>query len=266
MRVSPQLLRYRQSHSVSRRVYDVPAPNYLWHIDGLHCLIRWKIVIHGAKDGYSRRILYLKGSDNNRTETVFATFYEGVMECGWPSRVRSDKGGEKIDVAQAMLVVRGTGRQSHITGSSVHNQRIERLWRDTFRCDGHIFYVVYYELENCVLLNANDDHDLFAVHYTFLPRINSQLNQFASAWNMHPLRTEGGLSLLQLWTRGLLSSSSEWQNEIGTSLTVDENFYGVEQDTNVYSGHYDHQGVVIPPFNVSIDEQHLQHLRDNFNP
>ena len=80
---------------------------------------------------------------------------------------------------------------------------------------------------------------------------------------MHPLRTEGGLSPLQLWTRGLLSSS-EWQNEICTGLTADENFYGVEQDTNIYSSHYDHQGVVIPPFNVSIDEQH--HLRDNFNP
>ena len=82
MRVSPQLVRYRQSHSVSWRVYDVPAPNNLWHIDGLHCLIRWKIVIHGAIDGYSRKILYLKGSDNNRAETIFALFCEGVMECG----------------------------------------------------------------------------------------------------------------------------------------------------------------------------------------
>ena len=146
MRVSPQLVRYRQSHLVSQSVYDVPAPNYLCHIDGLHCLIRWKIVIHVAIDGYSRLILCLKGSDNNIAETVFALFCEGVMECGWPSKVRSDKGGENIDVAQAMLVVRGTGKQSHITGSSVHNQRIESLWRDTFRCVGHNYYAVFYEL------------------------------------------------------------------------------------------------------------------------
>ena len=149
MRVSPQLVRYRQSHLLSRSVYDVPAPNYLCHIDSLHCLIRWKIVIHGAIDGYSRRILYLKGSDNNRAETVFALFCEGVMECGWPSRVRLGKGGENIeniDVAQAMLVVRGTSRQSHITGSSVHNQRIERYlsvhWAQLLCC--------FYELENCM--------------------------------------------------------------------------------------------------------------------
>ena len=30
-----------------RRVYAVHSPNALWHIDGYHKLIRWKIVIHG---------------------------------------------------------------------------------------------------------------------------------------------------------------------------------------------------------------------------
>ena len=152
-------------------------------MDGLHCLIRWKIVIHCAIDGYSRRILYLHASDNNRAETVFLHFHEAVTECGWPSRVRSDKGGENIDVAQAMLMVRGTNRQSHNTGSSVHNQRIERLWRDIFHCVGHLYYAMFYELEDCGLLDVNDDQDLFALHYTFMPRINSQLKQFASAWN-----------------------------------------------------------------------------------
>ena len=27
-------------------------PNSLWHIDGYHKLIRWRIVIHGVIDGY----------------------------------------------------------------------------------------------------------------------------------------------------------------------------------------------------------------------
>ena len=31
-----------------RRVYAVHSPNALWHIDGYHKLIRWKIVIHGG--------------------------------------------------------------------------------------------------------------------------------------------------------------------------------------------------------------------------
>ena len=85
MRVTPELIHHRQSIAISRRVYNVPAPNYLWHMEGLHCLVRWKIVIHGAIDGYSRRILYLHASDNNRAETIFLHFHEAIMECGWPS-------------------------------------------------------------------------------------------------------------------------------------------------------------------------------------
>ncbi len=128
----------RRSRTISRRVYSVPCSNSLWHIDGLHCLIRWKVVIHGGIDGYSRRIVYLRASDNNRAETVLDLFRQAVEKYGWPSRVRSDKGGENVDVARAMIFSRGPGRRSHLTGSSVHNQRIERLWRDTFRCVGQL--------------------------------------------------------------------------------------------------------------------------------
>jgi len=90
MRVSPLYVQQRRSSTISRRVYNVPAPNCLWHIDGLHCLIRWKIIIHGGIDGFSRRIIYLRASSNNRADTVLNLFQGTVMECGWPSRVRSD--------------------------------------------------------------------------------------------------------------------------------------------------------------------------------
>ena len=92
LRVSSHLVEAHERTSVQRRVYSVPAPNCLWHIDGLHCLIRWRIVIHEGIDGYSRRIVYLQASDNNRANTVLSLFRQAVNECGWPSRVRSDKG------------------------------------------------------------------------------------------------------------------------------------------------------------------------------
>ena len=181
---------------------------------GLHCLIRWRIVVHGGIDGYSRRIVYLQASDNNKATTVVCLFLNAVHECGWPSRVCSDKGGENVDVARAMLTARVTGCRVFLVGSSVHNQCIEILWRDVFRCICHFYYALFYEVEDLGILDPIRDPDLYALHYVFLPRINTDLSQFLSAWKNHPIRTEHGLSPLVLWQRGMLSAAPQWQQEI----------------------------------------------------
>ncbi len=70
-----------------------------------------------------------------------------------------------------MIAVRGLGRGSHIAGSSVHNQCIERLWRDVYRCVCSTFHELFYAMEATGVLDPCDDFDLFVLHSIFLPRI-----------------------------------------------------------------------------------------------
>ena len=78
-------------------------------------------------DGFSRLIVFLNVSNNNRAATVFESFRSAVEEYGLPSRVRSDKGGENVDVAHFIVSQRGPNHSSDITGRSVHNQRYLRI-------------------------------------------------------------------------------------------------------------------------------------------
>ena len=49
----------RDHHRIIRRRYTVLRPNYLWHCDDHHKLIRWGIVIHGFIDGFGRTVRFV---------------------------------------------------------------------------------------------------------------------------------------------------------------------------------------------------------------
>ena len=88
---------------------------------------------HVGIDDFSCLVTFLQCSNNNQATTVLRCFRAPVVEYGFPSQVRCDNGGENIDMARLMVTTRGTDLRSVITGSSTHNQRIERLWRDLCR-------------------------------------------------------------------------------------------------------------------------------------
>ena len=132
VRVDPEGVAIRWRIAIKRRVYNVSRPLGLWHFDGNHKLVKWRFVVHGCVDGYTRIPVYLACSTNNEAVTVFTHFIKAVENWGLPSRTRCDQGSENVDVVKYMLHTRGARRGSALVGKSVHNQRIERLWRDVF--------------------------------------------------------------------------------------------------------------------------------------
>lgn len=245
---------------IARRTYSVPGPQSLMHIDTNHKLIRYNIVVFGGIDGFSRKIMYLGAASNNLASTTLAFFLESVEKFGFPLRVRADQGVENVDVARFMFTVRGTGKSSFISGKSVHNQRIERLWRDLWTAVTCIYYDVLHYLEEEGFLSIANETHLFCCHFVFLPRLQDDLDTFRNGWDNHPLRTEGHMTPNQLWelgrthypipgpdnTEGMDILNIEWEN---SGLPFD-----------------DQSGIIVPDTACPLSDGQMTALRDAVNP
>lgn len=118
---------------------------------------------------------------------------------------RLTKGRENVLIARHMIKYKGVNRKLVLVGSSVHNQRIERLWRDSHRCAISLYYQLFFFLEENELLNPLDKEHMYALQYVFVRKVNKSLEVFRGAWNNHGIQTANEKSPLLMFTSGILT-------------------------------------------------------------
>lgn len=120
---------------------------------------------------------------------MFNAILPAFLQKGSPRLLRIDAGMENVAIARFMRLVRG--EDSVVIGKSVHNQRIERFWRDLRH------QVLHQIVDFCAdVIRGNPgmafSNGIWLLQYLFLPRIRQELLDFKNTWNHHSMRTVSG--------------------------------------------------------------------------
>lgn len=134
--LDPEGVEVRSRHRLHRRQYRTKGPNHLWHVDGYDKLKPYGFCVHGAIDGYSRKVLWLEVSDSNNNPRYTSKYYlDYVRHIGGTARiVWADRGTENWSIESIQYFFRRDstdefgGERSFIYGKSTANQRIEAWW------------------------------------------------------------------------------------------------------------------------------------------
>ena len=120
------------------------------------------------------------------------------------------------------------------------------------------FVSIFQYLEAQNILNAENESDLFCLHYVFIPRINASLEGFRRAWNYHPLSTEGNFSPIQLYTSGSLGSDLFDED-------IDLVLFGHDPEAPT-PDEGEESSVGVPSTDIPLSPRSIQILRDSINP
>ena len=165
------------------------------HVDGYDKLSPFNFYIHGAMDGFSRKVLWLKvGHTNKKPEVVGHFFLQYLEEIeGIPRCVRMDPGSENtlISDLQNLLFrnsLENSPRPPVLFGFSVHNQRIERFWRFLFKNFTVSWLNFFTGMFEIGLFSPTNILHQELLQFCFMDLLQNELNFIRHRWNSHRVR------------------------------------------------------------------------------
>ena len=192
----PEGVELRSRQRLRRRVYRCKGPNYLWHINGYDKLKPFGFCVHGAIDGFSRRILWLEVASSNNDPRIIAQYYlDCVRQLGGTARiVRGDRGTENGNVAAIQRFFRRSAEddfaseKSFMFGKSTSNQRIEAWWGRLRKGCAEWWIKFFKDLRDSGLYSDDDVIQRQCLQFCFMDIIQMELHRVAQEWNLHRIR------------------------------------------------------------------------------
>ena len=187
--LDPEDTQLRRARRLKRRIYYNPGPNQVWHMDGYDKLKPFGFPIHGAIDGFSRRVLWLKVTRSNNSPDNRASFFLDVVRelHGCPVQLITDLGTENGLAASIQCYFRDDA-DAHRYVASPRNQRIEGWWSFYARNRSAWWRNYFKDLESEGLLDSSSELSLGCLWYCFAQILQNDLDIVREHWNSHRIR------------------------------------------------------------------------------
>jgi len=222
----PEGCEHRKRHKLKRRVYQNPGPNAAWHIDGYDKIKPWGFPIHGAIDGYSRKVLWLKVTRSNNFPENIARFYLESVEAiqGCPKLLVTDLGTENGTAASIQCYFQeDNGAHRYVT--SPRNQRIECWWSQFHKVRASWWRLFFQNLADQDIYDGTLEIHKEALWYCFSDLLQKDLDFVKNHWNSQH-RSGGEESKILV--------DAEKLSYVKENVLIDDNI------ENIYTSYFDY--------------------------